>query len=70
MLVFALVDNFVLANPRHHGAQFTTNLFNLVLSATATQCVSAVPAVVAAEPGIKSYLDLPMDAGRAAAHLR
>ena len=27
--------------------------------ATATHCVSAVPDVVAAEPGIKSYLDLP-----------
>ncbi len=37
--------------------------------ATATHCVSAVPAVVAASPGIKSYLDLPPYAGRAAAHL-
>jgi hypothetical protein len=38
--------------------------------ATATHCVSAVPAVVAAEPGIRSYLDLPSYAGRAALHLR
>lgn len=38
--------------------------------ATATHCVSAVPAVVAAAPGIRSYLDLPLYAGRAAAHLR
>ncbi len=38
--------------------------------ATATHCVSAVPAVVAAEPGIRTYLDLPSYAGRAADHLR
>ncbi len=38
--------------------------------ATATHCVSAVEAVVAAPPGIASYLDLPSYAGRAAAHLR
>ncbi len=38
--------------------------------ATATHCVSAVPAVVAAPPGIRTYLDLPPYAGRAAAHLR
>jgi hypothetical protein len=38
--------------------------------ATATHCVSAVPDVVAAEPGIKSYLDLPAYSGRAAAHFR
>jgi hypothetical protein len=37
--------------------------------ATATHCVSAVPAVVAAEPGIRSYLDLPFYTGRAAAAL-
>ncbi|MCP4435013.1 MAG: dihydrodipicolinate reductase [Actinomycetia bacterium] len=37
--------------------------------ATATHCVSAVPAVVAAQPGIASYLDLPPYAGRAAGHL-
>jgi len=34
--------------------------------ATATHCVSAVPAVCRAEPGIKTYLDLPLVAGRAA----
>ncbi len=34
--------------------------------ATATHVVSAIPAVCAAGPGIKSYLDLPLVAGRAA----
>ena len=38
--------------------------------ATATHCVSAVPAVVAAPPGIRTYLDLPAYTGRAAGHLR
>jgi hypothetical protein len=38
--------------------------------ATATHCVSAVPAVVAAEPGIASYLELPPYTGRAAPRLR
>ena len=38
--------------------------------ATATHCVSAIPSVVAAEPGIRTYLDLPAYAGRAAVHLR
>ena len=28
---------------------------------TANHCVSAIPYVVAAEPGIKTYLDLPAD---------
>jgi hypothetical protein len=37
--------------------------------ATATHCVSAIPYVCAAEPGIKTYLDLPLIAGRAAPHL-
>ena len=37
--------------------------------ATATHCVSAVPSVVAAGPGIKSYLDLPPYTGRAAPDL-
>ena len=27
-------------------------------------CVNAIPYVVAAEPGIKTYLDLPLIAGR------
>jgi hypothetical protein len=37
--------------------------------ATAMHCVSAVPYVCAAEPGIRTYLDLPLIAGRAAPHL-
>jgi hypothetical protein len=37
--------------------------------ATATHCVSAIPYACAAEPGIKTYLDLPLIAGRAAAEL-
>jgi hypothetical protein len=45
-------------------------LRNPGIVATATHCVSAIPAVVAAEPGIRSYLDLPAYSGRAAAHLR
>jgi hypothetical protein len=38
--------------------------------ATATHCVSAIPYVVAAAPGIRTYLDLPLIAGRAAPELR
>jgi 2,4-diaminopentanoate dehydrogenase len=34
--------------------------------ATANHCVNAIPDVCAAEPGIKTYLDLPLFAGRAA----
>jgi len=34
--------------------------------ATATHCVSAVPYVCRAEPGLRSYLDLPLVCGRAA----
>lgn len=34
--------------------------------ATANHCVSAIPYVCAAPPGIKTYLDLPLIAGRAA----
>jgi hypothetical protein len=34
--------------------------------ATAVHCVSAVPYVCRAEPGIRTYLDLPLVAGRAA----
>jgi hypothetical protein len=37
--------------------------------ATALHCVSAIPAVCRAEPGIKTYLDLPPYGGRAAPHL-
>ncbi len=36
---------------------------------TANHCVNAIPDVCAAEPGIKTYLDLPLFAGRPAAHL-
>ncbi len=32
---------------------------------TAAHCVNSIPYVVAAEPGIKTYLDLPLIAGRA-----
>ena len=34
--------------------------------ATANHCVSAIPYAVAAEPGIRTYVDLPLVAGRAA----
>jgi hypothetical protein len=34
--------------------------------ATAMHCVSAIPAVCAAPPGIRTYLDLPAYSGRAA----
>src|SRR3954468_16238296 len=37
------------------------------LIAAAMHCVNAIPYVVEAEPGIKTYLDLPLIAGRAAA---
>jgi hypothetical protein len=37
--------------------------------ATAMHCVSAIPAVCAAEPGIRTYLDLPAYSGRAAPRL-
>jgi hypothetical protein len=36
------------------------------LIAPAMHCVNAIPYVVAAEPGISTYLDLPLIAGRAA----
>jgi len=38
--------------------------------ATAMHCVNAIPYVCAAEPGIQTYLDLPLVAGRAAPALR
>jgi hypothetical protein len=38
--------------------------------ATAAHCVNSVPAVCAAEPGIATYLDLPLISGKAAPHLR
>lgn len=37
--------------------------------ATANHCVNAIPYVCRAEPGIKTYLDLPLIAGRAAPDL-
>ncbi|HWE53902.1 MAG TPA: hypothetical protein VG435_00215 [Acidimicrobiales bacterium] len=37
--------------------------------ATAMHCISAIPYVCRAEPGIRTYLDLPIIAGRAAPHL-
>jgi hypothetical protein len=35
------------------------------ITATAMHCVNAIPAVCQAEPGIRSYLDLPLVCGRA-----
>jgi hypothetical protein len=43
---------------------------NRGIVATANHCVNAVPYVCAAAPGIKTYLDLPLIAGRAARALR
>ena len=40
------------------------------LGATAMHCVNAIPYVCRAEPGIRTYLDLPLVCGRAAARLR
>jgi hypothetical protein len=37
--------------------------------ATALHCVNTIPYVCRAEPGIKTYLDLPLVEGRAAPHL-
>lgn len=37
--------------------------------ATANHCVNAIPDVCAAEPGIKTYLDLPLFAGRPAPNI-
>jgi 2,4-diaminopentanoate dehydrogenase len=37
--------------------------------ATANHCVNSIPYVCRAEPGVKTYLDLPLIAGRAAAEL-
>ncbi|HET9730700.1 MAG TPA: dihydrodipicolinate reductase [Acidimicrobiia bacterium] len=38
------------------------------LTGPAMHCVNAIPYVVEAEPGIRTYLDLPLIAGRASAH--
>lgn len=43
---------------------------NRGIVATAQHCVNSVPAVCRAAPGIRTYLDLPLVAGRAAQHLR
>ena len=42
---------------------------NLGIVATANHCVSAIPYAIRAEPGIRTYLDLPLVAGRAAPEL-
>ena len=39
---------------------------NRGIVATAMHCVNSVPYVCAAEPGLRTYLDLPVIAGRAA----
>ena len=39
------------------------------LTPPAMHCVNAIPYVVAAEPGIKTYLDLPLLAGRASSRV-
>jgi hypothetical protein len=43
---------------------------NRGIVATAMHCVNAVPYVCDAAPGLATYLDLPLVAGRAAPHLR
>ncbi|MDQ1535261.1 MAG: hypothetical protein QOF28_3022 [Actinomycetota bacterium] len=43
---------------------------NRGIVATAQHCVNSVPAVCGADPGIRTYLDLPLVAGRAARYLR
>ncbi len=43
---------------------------NKGIIATAMHCVNAIPYVCAAEPGVKTYLGLPLIAGRAAASRR
>ena len=39
------------------------------MMATAMHCVNAIPATCRAQPGIQTYLDLPLVAGRAATAL-
>jgi hypothetical protein len=43
---------------------------NRGIVATAMHCVNAIPYVCRAEPGIRTYLDMPLVSGRAAADLR
>lgn len=56
-----------------HGLQPESVAAGLVrnpgITSTAHHCVNAIPYVVAAEPGLATYLDLPLLAGRAAPHL-
>lgn len=54
----------------HDPASREASERNLGIVATAMHCVNAIPYVCRAEPGIKTYLDLPLVAGRAAAALR
>ncbi|WP_063824774.1 NAD(P)H-dependent amine dehydrogenase family protein [Nocardia pseudovaccinii] len=42
---------------------------NPAVVATAMHCVNSIPYVVAAEPGVRTYLDLPLMSGRAAPNL-
>jgi hypothetical protein len=42
---------------------------NRGIVATAMHCVNAIPYVCRAEPGIRTYLDLPLVSGRAAPEL-
>ena len=42
---------------------------NTGIVATAAHCVNSIPAVCAAEPGIATYLDLPLISGKAAPRL-
>ena len=44
-------------------------LRNRGIVATAMHCVNAIPYVCRAEPGIRTYLELPLVAGRAAPEL-
>ncbi|WP_054812818.1 NAD(P)H-dependent amine dehydrogenase family protein [Nocardia arizonensis] len=51
----------------HSGAQAASR--NPGIVATAMHCVNAIPYVVAAPPGVRTYMDLPPVAGRAAGSL-
>jgi len=53
-------------HPPEEGADLD---HNPGICATAMHCVNAIPYVCRAEPGIKTYLDLPLVSGRAAPHL-
>jgi 4-hydroxy-tetrahydrodipicolinate reductase len=46
----------------HHGEHGDHNVSGMIV--TAQRLVNAVPAVVAAEPGLVSPLDLPLVVGR------